>query len=1270
MSDSDYDPNSSGEEWSGADDDDDNDYHSVALAPAVPVSALGGTAGAADDEEDEDMQDGLMADKVRTGQAANQRDLQKRGLPPMFHSQHAVAHATTSLTLVAKPYHIGHAYGAAIGAVEGTLAEGPVTVSFAFVNPDLWNAMYASAVPSSRFKLLPSAACAQITQMHAAEEEAADVCKFYMALDFPHRYTIVVARSYTEGWTRGHMCLVLRAGRVFTQFYRPGICKKPTRFAFNDIVLDEHDIHERKNHADINTEMAQLVRRTATKALAVPQGNVPHGEDQDNGDATLTNKLLAVCTVGHLSLQSQTAARQFVAQHMRRGNAMFFLKLGRPDGQTLQRKNIPVSDETKWPMARLEVNTQGLVTVPAVVLALARMDYASLFQVLMGLDDVYANIALAALQYKHITAQESDPTHLQRDKIVAFAASHYRVDAEGRIYPKTVVWWAFKAINVSRMLASTDSLRECNGALLCGPQRNASVVFRFRMRRSQIITTQYGPRTFDYILLSGREITTQGARFTALEVVWHNILHNGLLPLLESPDVGGAPLTPNDLRDFFRNYTPHREQLRRRGRMDRPDEERVLLMYSSGRPCATLRPFTGGGVRVSSGNAFHLLKAAPRTLGVNVRTCLTMHDGHGVLHSSRTLTFVDSHSPALSTADKAGVFNRLEASGGYNAMFLVNIRAMAVGQTATFRRGIYTVQIRITSAQPGHWGAAAAESHPRYFQLLESSRGIKFPLGEYHETGVEEGHARMVLCVVDKDYDTSSHGGGSLHVQLCGVRPVTFFHGPFVTDAEATKMVLDHELEQFRARTYGAANGQPDGQLLTGPEYLEQVFARDFVRNPAGTIGPRESPIDPDTCLLRENANIELEPSRAPPYRGAWDCMLCIQSLSGHRPWRVGFVTGGSTSREICRTSAMDMCMGAYIITSDPCGVFPASLLGRYVPRNITWAQLRRFVVRLHNHQTIEGGASRPPYPKLHRGRYTGVPRLLPPGSVSPSHDNFSLSSNRGRYRVVFTQRCYAPAAADAEDTWLGNCSKTEISSEMHKNLHKELFRPALNHRRDQWTVGRIWGCNTRFLPPDVKQTDIRNMWRWGAKCLQSGWSGYNSGNDTPSMVAYMHLQLRARYNMRGRVGHEETEGLLSALRSHEEAAGILPAVEAMLSEQAPTIMDLSAPRDTCGMRGKKEVATKTLIRRLRNKGANNWKHLWEKKKKRKRNATVSITCPVCLGSSANSVAACSECKSTGKKRIRVSDEVQVVAAPVSPLQAYEQQGKQVVDLSENSSEN
>ena len=186
--------------------------------------------------------------------------------------------------------------------------------------------------------------------------------------------------------------------------------------------------------------------------------------------------------------------------------------------------------------------------------------------------------------------------------------------------------------------------------------------------------------------------------------------------------------------------------------------------------------------------------------------------------------------------------------------------------------------------------------------------------------------------------------------------------------------------------------------------------------------------------------------------------------------------------------------------------------------------------------------------------------------------------------------------------------------------------------------------------------------------------SGYNLGNDTPSMVAYMDLQLRARYNMRGRVGHEETEELLSELRSHEEAAGILPAVEAMLSDQAPTVMDLSAPRDTCGMRGKKEMATKTLIRRLRDKGANNWKHLWEKKKKkkkkRKRNATVSITCPVCLGSSANSAATCSECKSTGKKRIRVSDEIQVVAAPVSPLQAYEQQGNHVVDLSENSSEN
>ena len=177
MSDSDYDPNSSGEEWSGAEDSDDDD-HGVALAPAVPVSALGGAAGAADDEEDQDMQDGLMADKVRTGQTANQRDLQKRGLPPLFHSQHAVSHAATSLTIVAKPYHSGHAYGSAIGAAEGTLAEGPVTVSFGFVNPDLWNAMYASAGPSSRFKLLPSAACAQITHMHAAEEEAADVCKF------------------------------------------------------------------------------------------------------------------------------------------------------------------------------------------------------------------------------------------------------------------------------------------------------------------------------------------------------------------------------------------------------------------------------------------------------------------------------------------------------------------------------------------------------------------------------------------------------------------------------------------------------------------------------------------------------------------------------------------------------------------------------------------------------------------------------------------------------------------------------------------------------------------------------------------------------------------------------------------------------------------------------------------------------------------------------------------------------------------------------------
>ena len=44
MSDSDYDPNSSGEEWSGAEDSDDDD-HGVALAPAVPVSALGGAAG-------------------------------------------------------------------------------------------------------------------------------------------------------------------------------------------------------------------------------------------------------------------------------------------------------------------------------------------------------------------------------------------------------------------------------------------------------------------------------------------------------------------------------------------------------------------------------------------------------------------------------------------------------------------------------------------------------------------------------------------------------------------------------------------------------------------------------------------------------------------------------------------------------------------------------------------------------------------------------------------------------------------------------------------------------------------------------------------------------------------------------------------------------------------------------------------------------------------------------------------------------------------------
>ena len=1120
MSDSDYDPNSSGEEWSGADEMEEDEE--VKLVAAAPIAELGDNEA---DEADQEMQDGKLQDNVQTGQEQNQRDLRQRGIPPMFHPPHAVAHCTQALTCVAKPYTASHAFGAAIGREEGTLAEGPVTVSFGFVSAETWNTMYASALPSSWLTTcLTSAACVAVAQMHATDAESAEVAKFYMAREFPAKYTMVVARhSVFPSGAHGHTCLVLRAGRVFTKSYRPTICPKPSRFVFDDISLDWRDIHERPNYADTNTEMAQLVRRTADKVLVVPQGQRQH-DGPDDDDAMLTNELLKLCVVGQLLRCSQTEARKFVARSMKKGDATFFVQLGRPDGQALQRKNQSVSDETKWPMARLDVRLEGgNVTVRSVVLALASMDYPALFQILAGLDDVYANLALAALQHKLATPQMVNPAaRVQTNKIVAFVEHYYRVDAGGRVYPTTGGgWWPFKALNVSRMLSSTDNLREHNGRLVCGRVRDVSVAFVFRLRRPLTIATDAGSQAFTEIVLTGRKINVQNTHFTAMQIVWNNILQNGLLPLLQSRS--GHDLTPQDVREFFRDYAPGQTQVHKDGHMDRPDHVRTMLVQYNGRPLATL-PSLNARQTLKRIRLFRLKKAAPSELRTATFVDLTMHDGHGTCRSENLVTELKKNSLLQSIVPEV-VFDRLFGSDpavGCNTLLLENVdgRRFTTGAVVPFRRRSVQGAVTDLRIRIGESYDANTQNAPPRWALLADSLGVALPRGEYREVGRDHG---MVLRVVDKDYDVGSHGGGRIDVQIYGVQPASFFDGTFISDEEATKWMLEHRLAWFRKNN--------------GPAVIKAAFEADRERKPDGSIGPRECPLDPDTCLLRED--VTLLPSQykspSPPssscpnwkwWENLWDCVLDIQVLSGHRQWR-----RGSYMRGLGYIGARDMLVGTSKHNHvSACDVFPASLLGKHVPRHITWHELADFV----RSQFI----SSPDVPRSRRGYWSGTPVVV------------------GGH-VVWTECVYSAMTVPLRLTWLGDVhgSQAALAGE-DAELCAELFREGLDHNKRHWTVGRIWGKGkTHFLPEDATLRDINKLWFSGERTLNT--TGCVRVPDLRSMIAFMRLQLLARYNMRGRLGYMQAETLLSDLRSHEEATGVcrcpvLASVEHLLRADAP----------------------------------------------------------------------------------------------------------------------
>ncbi len=1220
MSSSEYDPNSSGEEWSGAEAISDNESENEGdFAPAISASALNNNAaaGGEDSEEEENDMDGLT-DNVQTGQQQNQRDLQKRGVPPLFHSQHAVAQRTQSLTCVAKPYGTGHACGAALvnsSSSSSCLAEGAVIVTFAFVSPETFNVMYATALPKSRLKKLPSAVCVWIASMNATAEEAADISKFYMAMAFPSKYTMVVARPclLADG-AHGHTCLALRAGRVFVKTYRPTICEKPTRFEFHDVDLAWKDIHERTNHADTNTEMAQLVRHTATKVLAVPQGT------GQSSNATRTNELLKVCTVGHLLLRTQKQARDFVDANMKKGEAKFFVSLGRPDGQKLQRKKLNVSDPSLWPTARLEV--KGEVTVRSVILALASRDYPPLFQLLSGLDDVYVNIALAALHYKLLSSQTSiEARAVQTNKIVTYASRHYRVDADGRIYPKTG-WWAFKASNISRMLSSTDTLRESDGRLVCGPLRDIGIAFVFRLRRPITIATTTGPRTFTQIVLTGRGINVMGTQFSAIQIIWNNILQNGLLPLLQS--CSGHLLSPRDIRKFFREYTVGTMQMAGDRLLGDPSTVRIIL-FAGGRPLRTL-PKIDQSTSLRYATEFRLVKAAPRDLPTKVECSLQMHDGHGkMLYENLHLQHfrVGRTVETILTQKFETIWTCL--GDDYNLFFIENLNAANTpdNTTITFRRGAVSVGVICQNCQV--YSNAIIDGQ---YRMTTSE---KLPLGEY----LADRDSTMKLHVVDRSYNTETHGGGTLALHVCGLRATTHFKGQFASDDEIRRIILQRKVAFFKNRS--------------GPAKFKDVWEKDVERKADGTIARRVSPLDPDTCLLRED--ITMMPSRELLSGELWNCLVDIQVLSGHRPWAMSGYARGYRKLQATRlllgeAQAKSMTLGTQ--DPDPCGIFPSSLKGSVVPYMMSWQGLGR-----HCHYKFQ---CNPQFPKPEKGTFTATPRVVGNG-------------------VVWVDRVYGPRAGPMGHKWIGDFrgSPASLESADDLRLYRELF-PTQIYFHENKTIGHEWGgIPTTLLPCDAKMLHVRSIWREGRNSLT-----YQP--DLSSMLKYMRLALRLRYNLRGRLGSSKADQILSDLETHPEVStGQMTSIRQWLSTGANIIQSMKEQVPTCCMEGKATLATTTLLKKLREKGATNWAFLWTKRKrsskeksskKEAKAATASspssssssavassFSCPTCLGGG------CGECGHSGKKTVVFEDGIEEVSAALSPLAAYEKAGGEVVVL-------
>ena len=1246
-----------------------------------------------------------LTDVVARKQACNMRELSHMGIPPMFISQHTVANANNSMTFTAKPYASNLNFGAAVGRDDKDIASQPVTVTFSFVDVDTWNAMYASALAffsncvSETLRKLPVTVFMDIVRMNASIKASADVAKFFMALEYAKdRFTRVWARtSVLPSGVHGYIALVLRAGRMFTKSFQFQICSKPSRIVFDATRMRWQDIHERNNHANTNNPMGQLVRNTVSKVLIVPKASVEHPSysEEDRENAFLTNELLKVCTVGHLTNRTRKESREFVYEtsSVRKGNGNvgFFVHMGRPDGQRLERQSTRMTDEKNWPLIRISAESQ---TPEDIVKSLAEMSYDDLFRLFSGMESIYANMLLLAVRLRMVP----ESSKKARRSILNIANTEYSMDEEGRVYPKPSIWWDFKSLSLSRMLATADSLREYKNMLVCGPVRHITVGFRFSLRLPYTLAAPSGTKkTFRHILMTGRSIEVSGTRLSGIDVVWNNILKNGLLPMLTSATNDDEDaLTSSDIQAFFQNYTPGRAQIRDDGRMvGNENESRVVLGSYFCEDGIDLRyPFkrlpAEEEISMHDAARREIIRVTPSKLRTLTSITIITHDRHGCVRKRKHKSVYNMGGTVGShIANRLGSLatERLEQLG-HRLLFLENVnrRDSAINQDGT---------LHFRNEDTGRTVCLHVRQHNHHFRLADISDLKDLEMGEYHELAGDQQVARgRVLRVTDHTYDLRSHGGGTFYGVVYCPPPQQTETINVVGWEEAVRMLRDRKIEWFRKHD--------------GPNIIKSAFEKDFVRSPEGQVLRRECPLDLDTCMLRED--IEFLPRNFIDGK-ILHCMLDIQTLNNNFPSamsiharRIGFDLNAryrcGPDNHLSHNPRELTCAQMLGIKKAPpplaeqqtpvtleqsveesrevsSGVFPDWLLGKSVFRSLSWGELESTISS--RMKLYAGHLCKKTFKKI---RLCGTSRIVPSThTIARPHLNIN---------VAWQQKWQEPTADRfPEKEWFGRYvgDPSSLSGDEAK-LFQEMTRSTNVPKRAEWTVKRVWGSGTtEILPEYAKLRQIRMIWLNGAEHM----GPLHFFLDLQSMMTYMLHALRTKFNMHGHLMSKgvNVDGIRDGLQSYSETEGIpdsvreanllkIRSVDRLLAIDADPILRWNDPVNTCGMRGKSEVHAKTMLKRLADRGASNWAFMWKKKKevkrKRKRKDTDSTTetsaekkrrsssewiqCPHCMGFK------CAQCGHTGKKRIRIEEDSGITEiVSQTPFEAYKAKGGEVIEL-------